>query len=349
MNEGRDAAFAGPTSQTIFHVHPLQRCNLACLHCYSDSSPAATAMLSLSQLRSAVHWAADCGYKVLSVSGGEPLLYPQLSQLLQLGRECGMATAVVTNGLLLERAGALEALRRADTVAVSVDGLSNTHDQMRGRPRAFHQVLAALGRLRGEGIAFAINCGVTPSNLGELDELAAAVLAAGASALQLHPVEASGRANSETADLVLDDEAATAFYVLAHLLKVEYAGRLTIAVDALHRETLLAQPHMLYGRPAPVLKGKQDLADNVGVLVLDPFGNLMPIAYGFAKPLWLGNLEDDLGPLCRRYLAEGGEVHKLYALGQRTSDKIARGLGPDVFNPSDVLARASHRGLVAIV
>lgn len=137
------------------------------------------------------------------------------------------------------------------------------------------------------------------------------------------------------------EEGSTAFYVLAHLLKAEYAGRLVITVDAVHRKTVFVRPHMLNGQSAPVLEGRDTLADNVGVLVLDPFGNLMPVSYGFARPLWIGNLADDLGRQCQAYLAEGGGVHNLYALGRRTLDKVARGHGADVFNPR-ICCREPH-------
>lgn len=345
MSEGREPAHAGPTSLPTFHVHPLQQCNLSCLHCYSDSSSSATAQLTLTQLESAVYQAAEWGYRVMSVSGGEPLMYPQLRRLLEMGHDCGMTTAVVTNGLLFQRSGALEALQLADAVAVSVDGMSESHDRLRGRHRAFAKTLTALAVLRANGIPFAITCGITPQNIFELDELAQAVLDSGAGALQLHPVELAGRAKLAAEDMVLDGEAAVAFFVLANLLKVEYSGRLAISVDAVHRVTALAQPQMLYAQPAPILEGRSNLADNVGVLVLDPFGNLMPVSYGFAKPLWIGNLAEDLRRLGCEYLAESGGVHELYALGCRAFEEVRQGRGPDVFNPSDILAQASHAAL----
>lgn len=342
MNEGCEETRAGPTSRPTFHVHPLQRCNLSCLHCYSESSPSATAQLSLAQLELAVRCASGWGYQVLAISGGEPLLYPWLRELLELGHYHGMTTTVVTNGLLLDRPGAISAMRCADAVAVSVDGLADTHDRLRGRRRAFDKTLTALGRLHAEGIPFAISCGVTPYNIGELDELALAVLQAGASALQLHPVELAGRAKHDAGEMVLDEEGASAFFVLAHLLREEYAGRLAIAVDAAHRVTVLANPRMLYAQSPPVMAGAQRLADNVGVLVLDPYGNLMPVTYGFGAEHWLGTVDDDLSRIAQEYLGTGGGVHKLYALGKRTFEMIRLGQSPDVFNPSDLLARASH-------
>jgi hypothetical protein len=46
--------------------------------------------------------------------------------------------------------------------------------------------------------------------------------------------------------------------------------------------------------------------------------------------------------MAQDYLSISGGVHKLYALGKRAFEAILLGQGPDVFNPSDLLARASH-------
>jgi hypothetical protein len=50
--------------------------------------------------------------------------------------------------------------------------------------------------------------------------------------------------------LVLDDELASAFYVLAHALKVAYTDRMAVNIDAIHRFTALELPHMLYAAEA---------------------------------------------------------------------------------------------------
>ena len=94
----------GPAGQyPTLQVHPGRRCNLQCLHCYSDSGPAVSEQLNIDLLQAAVADAAAIGYKVMSVSGGEPLLYPALGQLLHAAHDAGLVTTVTTNGMLLEQ------------------------------------------------------------------------------------------------------------------------------------------------------------------------------------------------------------------------------------------------------
>ena len=155
----------GPIADAVFHLHPLRRCNLACGHCYSNSTPRATDMLAFEPVAMAIRQAAAWGYTRLAISGGEPLLYPWLSEVVALAAECGMRTALITNGLLVAQKDNLAILRRIDTVAVSIDGLGVAHDRLRQRARAFADVLRALALLADAGIDFHIICGVSSDNL----------------------------------------------------------------------------------------------------------------------------------------------------------------------------------------
>jgi pyruvate-formate lyase-activating enzyme len=338
----------GPTRCRVFHLHPLQRCNLSCLHCYSDSSPQADAQLDREQALAAIRMAAQWGYGALSVSGGEPLLYPWLGDCLRQARELGMGTAIVSNGWLIDEAHAelLAALRLADTVALSVDGLSASHDSMRGRPRAFARVQQAMLRLAGMGIPFAVNCGVSSGNAGELDELAARVHECGACALQLHPIEASGRAARELAGELLTADEAEAFFVLAHLLAAEYEGRMGVHADVVHRDWVVERPGLVYGGDDDPRQWPQRApAELLGVLVATPQGQLLPVCFGFAPPYALGWLGEEADALWRRYL-DGGYA-RLRRLGRQLHAQLLRPdcTLPDVFNPSDLLARSSLQPL----
>src|SRR5262245_42860037 len=92
--------FAGPDHR-LLHLHPTRRCNLSCLHCYSESGPAEGDTLPTEAAVSAVAAAARLGYTMLCVSGGEPLMYPGLWAVLEEARRAGMLSAIVTNGVSL--------------------------------------------------------------------------------------------------------------------------------------------------------------------------------------------------------------------------------------------------------
>src|SRR5438132_6587334 len=114
----------GPTGVArIVQIHPTRRCNLECLHCYSSSGPKERDELGADLLRQAITDAKAEGYTVASFSGGEPLLYKPLGELLLHAREYGLFTTVTTNGMLLDERhlGMLQGV--LNLLAISLDGV----------------------------------------------------------------------------------------------------------------------------------------------------------------------------------------------------------------------------------
>ena len=132
------AQVTGPTGDyRVVQIHPLLKCNLRCLHCYSSSSPDQLPALPLEQLCSTLNLLHAEGYNSVGISGGEPLLYAELPKLLQHVRKLGMIATVTTNGMLVDDRRAAMLREGTELVAVSVDGPPESHNRMRAHPRAF--------------------------------------------------------------------------------------------------------------------------------------------------------------------------------------------------------------------
>jgi MoaA/NifB/PqqE/SkfB family radical SAM enzyme len=336
------ALAAGPTATPTLHLHPLRRCNLACRHCYSHSSPESADALSRPEALAAIRQASAWGYTRLAVSGGEPLLYPWLGDCLSLAADLGMETALITNGLLLARGDNLAILKQVGTVSVSIDGLDESHNALRGRPRAFSGAVEGLAMLADAGIRFGIVCGVSAANLDEVEEVAATVHRAGASTLQLHPIAQAGRARDLMPDASLSADESTLLYVAASLMAEHYAGRLQVHTDLLHQRHVLHHPSAIYARRPDEARWDTSPAQLLGVLVVEPDGAVNPVSYGFARSFGLGNLRAaPMEQLWRRWLEDG--YGKLLGLGRALMDELQQGRLPVVFNPSDMLRARSHR------
>jgi MoaA/NifB/PqqE/SkfB family radical SAM enzyme len=195
----------GPTGEyAILQVHPARRCNLRCLHCYSRSGPDVDEALGLDLLARAVAEARDLGYGVLGVSGGEPLLYRPLPDLLCAARDAGMRTTVTSNGMLLTERRLAELAGLVDVLALSLDGTPETHVAMRQDPRAFRDLERRLPALRDSGIPFGFIVTLTQHNVHELAWVADFAARAGAGLLQVHPLEPEGYAADALAGSVPD-------------------------------------------------------------------------------------------------------------------------------------------------
>src|SRR5687767_7463767 len=90
---------SGFLSSRIIHLHPTRLCNLACLHCYSESGPKQKTALALDTIKSVLPLLKEEGYEQISLSGGEPLAYPGLTELILYGRSLGYRVTMISNGL----------------------------------------------------------------------------------------------------------------------------------------------------------------------------------------------------------------------------------------------------------
>ncbi|MEA2696493.1 MAG: hypothetical protein QOI66_764, partial [Myxococcales bacterium] len=96
-------------------------------------------------------------------------------------------------GLSAERAAAA-AQAGLQSVSVSLDGLEETHDRLRGVRGAYQSALSALGHLRAAGITIAVNTQINRLSMPELPAILETVIAAGARAWQVQLTAAMGRA-----------------------------------------------------------------------------------------------------------------------------------------------------------
>jgi MoaA/NifB/PqqE/SkfB family radical SAM enzyme len=115
-------ALASTDHPLLAHIIPMRRCNLACTYCnefddFSKPVPAATMFERIDKL-------ADLGTSVITISGGEPLLHPELDEIIRRIRRNGMITGLITNGYLLT-ADRIQKLDRAglEWLQISIDNV----------------------------------------------------------------------------------------------------------------------------------------------------------------------------------------------------------------------------------
>ena len=268
----------------MLQIHPLRRCNLRCRHCYSSSGPSESDILPVALLESAIGDAAALGWQYASISGGEPLLYPDLGRLLGQARDLGLRTAITTNGTLLRRVAPLA--DRLDFVALSLDGLGARHDAMRGWPGAFEALVRGLPWLRGAGIPFGFLFTLTRDNLHELPDVVAFATEHGASVVQIHPLAPAGR--GALLGLTPDDEDAARAWLEVWRLRQSGEVRIRLPLDFADLERMRAPG--------------TSLPEVLSPLVIEADGTVVPLQHGFPREWALGSLHDaGLAELIRRW------------------------------------------------
>ncbi|MGH9244270.1 MAG: radical SAM protein [Acidimicrobiales bacterium] len=315
----------GPTGErALIQIHPTRRCNLRCRHCYTSSGPEANDVLPPELLRAAAEEAAALGYGYLGVSGGEPLLYRPLPDVLEAAHDAGMRTAVTTNGMPLGRAAAARLAGLIDVLAISLDGTPASHVAMRGHPKAFSAMAANLDHVRTAGIPFGFIFTLTQHNLDELRWVLDFAEAEGAVMVQVHPLDQQGRA-TETMPAASPDSVELGMAVMA--AEAEGTGRsVAVHVDAIWRDDLRAFPDRFLGSGIP---GTTTLGEWVRPLVVEATGRVVPLAYGVDDRLALGNLHDaPLSELAGQWHAE--QAPRFASLCARAFEALTRPVAPAV-------------------
>ncbi len=147
-----------------------QRCNLHCIHCYSASTDAVDSeQLSTAQACEMIDDLAAAGVPVLLLSGGEPLLRPDVFELISHARKAGLRVAISTNGTTITESLA-DQLARSDLsyAGVSIDGIGQTNDKFRGKDGAFDQAIQGIRNCQGAGVKVGLRMTLTGCNINQL-------------------------------------------------------------------------------------------------------------------------------------------------------------------------------------
>jgi MoaA/NifB/PqqE/SkfB family radical SAM enzyme len=107
----------------LAHIVPIRRCNLACAYC--NEFDAVSAPVPLAEMLRRVDLLADLGTTIITISGGEPTLHPDLDEIIRRIRRRGAIATLITNGYLLT-ADRIRRLNRAglDYLQISIDNVT---------------------------------------------------------------------------------------------------------------------------------------------------------------------------------------------------------------------------------
>jgi pyrroloquinoline quinone biosynthesis protein E len=164
------------------------RCPLRCVYCSNpvQRTAAAGPELELAHWRGALRDAEALGVMQVHWTGGEPLLRPELEELVSRARELGLYNSLITSGIGLTRERLAELARRGlDHVQVSIQGLSDA-DALRfaGRSSLAHK-LTCMSWVRELDLPLTMNVVLHRENIDQLDELIDLGVRVGAERIEL--------------------------------------------------------------------------------------------------------------------------------------------------------------------
>lgn len=180
-----------------------QRCNLSCKHCGSDCGrqPRPGELTTREWLTFIDFVAQQYGTRQLTavVTGGEPLCSPDIQQLLAGLKKNGLAWGMVSNGWALDpRHMDMLVANNIRSLTISLDGMQESHDWLRGRTGSFERAVQALRLASAANLRWldVVTC-VHPRNLKELPDVMGLLQDLGIKRWRLFSIFPKGRARND--------------------------------------------------------------------------------------------------------------------------------------------------------
>lgn len=182
--------------QIYFYL--TEGCNLACRHCWivaKDQSKGYNSYLDLELFHSILEQAIRLGLYSVKLTGGEPLLHPQIIEILDLICKENLRVVVETNGILCTSEIIQKIAACKDPfVSVSLDGANaKTHEQVRGREGSFEAAVQAIRNLVKEGLPCQIIMTLMRCNREEIEEVVYMAESLGVDSVKFNIVQPTAR------------------------------------------------------------------------------------------------------------------------------------------------------------
>ena len=195
---------AGPRSNPPGPVviwNLIRRCNLTCEHCYSISADKDfPGELNTGEVLKVMDDLKAARVPVLILSGGEPLLRPDLFDIARRAKAMGFYVALSSNGTLIDESN-IDAIDEIgfDYVGVSLDGIGATHDRFRRKQGAFDASMQGIRLCLARGIKVGVRYTMTEGNAHDLPALLKLVEDEGIDKFYFSHLNYAGRGNKNRA------------------------------------------------------------------------------------------------------------------------------------------------------
>ena len=232
-------------AKTQAKIHPLTylfwectlRCNLNCIHCGSDckktSSVPDMPLEHFLNVLEEIKKTHDPGKIMIVLTGGEPLMRPDLEECGKQITKQGFPWGCVTNGMLLDK-DKFNRLRKAGlrSMTLSLDGLEDNHKWMRGNSESYQNAIRTLDIISSDkDLVYDVVTCVNQRNIGELNEIRNLLIKKGVKAWRLFTVSPIGRAKTND-DLKLDSENIKKLFEFIKLNRQDSSIKISMSCEA---------------------------------------------------------------------------------------------------------------------
>ena len=261
-----------------------RRCNLHCMHCYSESkNQEYPGELTTEEGLSLIDDVAGFGAPTMIFSGGEPLMRPDIFELSAHASGRGLRCVLSTNGTFISDRVA-ERVRDAGFayVGISLDGLRETHDMVRGSAGAFDEALAGIRRCRDLGVKVGVRFTLHRKNVDQLPGVLDLLESENIPRFCMYHLAYAGRGDlMRKFDLDPEETRAAADLLFQRIMDIQSRGisKEILTVDN-HADSAYLYLRLREDQPERAEEMRRLLAWNggnqsgIGITSIDPLGNV---------------------------------------------------------------------------
>ncbi|MDD4601920.1 putative mycofactocin radical SAM maturase MftC [bioreactor metagenome] len=283
----RHGAVAGMGPVVAWNI--TRTCNLKCVHCYSNSDAQKyTGELTTAEAKKFIDDCADFKVPVLLLSGGEPLIRPDVFELVEHAKKRGIRTTFSTNGTLIDK----ETAKRIKSlgvgyVGISLDGLGEANDKFRGKSGAFDNALRGIRNCMEIGQRVGLRFTINRYNFHDLENIFKLIKEEKIPRVCFYHLVYSGRGSKMMQHDISHEESREAMNIIMRYA-VEFGDKCEILTVDNHADVVYLYLQALKRDPARAEK-IMDLMKRNG-------GNRSGIAFGNVDPL--GDVHPDQFTQC---------------------------------------------------
>lgn len=207
-------------------------CNLRCKHCLSDSGKPLPNELNTQEAKKLIDTLEMMKVFNISFSGGEPLIRPDIFELLEYASQKRIGIDLLTNGALITKE-IIDCLENTNIfhLQVSIDGIGKTHDDFRGIKGSYERAVNAIKLLRDVNYGVAVSSAVTKQNIDEIPKIIDMAVDLGASSYKTTFFMPTGRGKGNVDDLIVTPKHIEKFTFMMIEKKEEIGDKINISCE----------------------------------------------------------------------------------------------------------------------
>lgn len=184
------------TDRFLAFIEITNACNMKCKHCMNSSGKNAKGGLEKENALKLIDELYENKTEEIYISGGEPLLYPYIDEVILHANSLGIKVTLATNAFEIPKH--LEVIKKGvQLVSISLDGIGLTHDNFRGIPGAFDNCVNVFKLLKENNVKTRISAMIWKENIDQLEEMISIAKSYGVSKINLAFLIPTGRAKND--------------------------------------------------------------------------------------------------------------------------------------------------------